>query len=88
MQAPTQDPDSRRARQYHQLHTQLERLQRNIENLKANSEAAAEQVDATRRLGIVHASMFMAAGKVMPHAALHQSSPPPSSSSAAAAPPS
>ncbi|KAI9590947.1 hypothetical protein BDF19DRAFT_469392 [Syncephalis fuscata] len=60
-----QDPDSRRTRQYQQLHSQLERLQRNVDQLKANTETAAEQVEATRRLGIIHTSVFMAAGRIM-----------------------
>jgi outer membrane murein-binding lipoprotein Lpp len=55
--ASVHDPNSRRARQYQQLHTQLERLQRNVEQLRVNAEAAAEQVEAARRLGIIHASM-------------------------------
>ncbi|KAI8056944.1 hypothetical protein BDF22DRAFT_668623 [Syncephalis plumigaleata] len=61
----TQDPNSRRARQYQQLHSQLERLQRNVDKLKTSTEVTAEQVDTIRRLGIIHTSIFMAAGRVM-----------------------
>jgi phage shock protein A len=52
-----EDSNSRRARQYQQLHTQLERLQRNINKLKTSTEITAEQVGTIRRLGIIHTSM-------------------------------